>query len=55
MNTETTNLTEVVPGVVIKTNTGSPANPYEGLMEINTFDNKINMYADAAWRQLATW
>jgi hypothetical protein len=53
--TETTNLAEVVPGVVIKTNTGSPANPYEGLMEINTFDNKINMYADAAWRQLATW
>jgi len=53
--TETTNLPEVVPGVVIKTNTGSPANPYEGLMEINTFDNKINMYADAAWRQLATW
>ena len=53
--TETTNLAEVVPGVVIKTDTGSPANPYEGLMEINTFDNKINMYADAAWRQLATW
>jgi hypothetical protein len=53
--TETTNLAEIVPGVVIKTNTGSPANPYEGLMEINTFDNKINMYADAAWRQLATW
>jgi hypothetical protein len=53
--TETTNLAEVIPGVVIKTNTGSPANPYEGLMEINTFDNKINMYADAAWRQLATW
>jgi len=53
--TETTNLAEVVPGVVIKTNTGSPANPYEGLMEINVFDNKINMYADAAWRQLATW
>ncbi|MBU4448837.1 MAG: hypothetical protein KKD99_09635 [Proteobacteria bacterium] len=53
--TETTNLSEVVPGVVIKTDTGSPANPYEGLMEINTFDSKINMYADAAWRQLATW
>jgi hypothetical protein len=53
--TETTDQVEVVPGVIIKTNTGSPANPYEGLMEINTFDNKVRMYADAGWRELGTW
>jgi hypothetical protein len=53
--TETTNQVEVVPGVIIKTDTGSPANPYEGLMEINTFDNKIRMYGDAGWRELGTW
>jgi hypothetical protein len=53
--TETTNQPEVVPGVIIKTNTGSPANPYEGLMEINTFDNKVRMYADGGWRELGTW
>ncbi len=41
--------------VVVKTDTGSPINPYEGMTEINTFDNKIRMYADGAWRQLATW
>jgi hypothetical protein len=46
---------EVVPGVVIKTDTGDSANPYEGLMQINTFDNTFKVYADAAWRQLATW
>ncbi len=53
--TETTAQKEVVPGVIIKTDTGSPANPYEGLMEINTFDNKIRMYGDAGWRELGTW
>ena len=53
--TETTNLVEVVPGVVIKTNTGDSANPYEGLMQINTFDNTFKVYADAAWRQLVAW
>lgn len=53
--TETTNQVEVVPGVIIKTDTGSPANPYEGLMEINTYDNKIRMYGDAGWRELCTW
>lgn len=53
--TETTATKEIVPGVILKTNTGSPSNPYEGLIEINTFDNKVRMYADAGWRQLATW
>jgi len=53
--TETTNQKEVVPGVIIKTDTGSPANPYEGLLEINTFDNQFRGYAEAAWRTLARW
>ena len=53
--TETTNQKEVVPGVIIKTDTGSPANPYEGLIEINQYDNKIRMYADAGWRECAAW
>ena len=53
--TETTNQKEIVPGVIRKTDTGSPANPYEGLMEINTADNKVRMYADAGWRELGTW
>ena len=52
--TETTNVVEIVPGVTIKTDTGRTANPYEGLMEINTFDNLIAMYADAGWRTLAS-
>jgi len=47
--------TLIVAGVVIKTDTGNTANPHEGLIEINTFDNKVYIYADAGWRQLATW
>jgi hypothetical protein len=53
--TETTAQKEIVPGVIIKATTGSPSNPYEGLMEINTFDNKVRMYADAGWRELVSW
>lgn len=52
--TETTATKEVIPGVVIKTTTGHIANPYESLMEINTFDNTFCVYADAAWRTLAS-
>jgi hypothetical protein len=55
--TETTAQKEVVPGVIIKTSTGRSSNPYEGLMEINTVDNQVYMYADGGWRILAnaTW
>jgi hypothetical protein len=53
--TETTNLPEVIPGVVIKATTGRSANPYEGLMEINRVDNGIYWYADGDWRTIATW
>lgn len=40
--------------VIIKTTTGD-ATGREGLRMINTFDNKYKVYADGAWRQLATW
>lgn len=39
----------------IKTDTGDPASPVNGQIYINNFDNKIRMYADGAWRDLATW
>ncbi len=55
MMAETTALKEIVVGAVIKTDTGSPANPHGALMEINEFDNKIRVYADGGWRQIATW
>ena len=45
-------------GIIIlndtKTDTGDPTG-YEGRIYINIIDNKIKMYADGAWRQLATW
>ena len=53
--TETTAQKEIVPGIIRKTDTGDPSNPYEGLMTINTADNKFKVYADGAWRQCATW
>lgn len=45
----------IVPGVSIKGDTGDPAEPFEGLICINTFDNNLKLYGDGAWRQLATW
>lgn len=48
------NATGVLGVVVTKTDTGDPTG-IEGLFEINTFDNKVKIYADGAWRQLVTW
>ena len=45
----------IVPGVLIKTDTGSPAYNFEGMICINTNDNTVDMYADAGWRTLASW
>lgn len=45
----------IVAGVLIKANTGDPAQVHEGLFCINTFDNNFKVYADAGWRSLATW
>ncbi len=41
--------------VTIKTTTGDLGSGYEGQVVINTFDNNIKQYADAAWRTLASW
>ena len=40
---------------IIKTTTGDSPLTLEGLIVINTFDNAIKMYADAAWRTLVSW
>ncbi len=39
----------------VKTTTGDPASPAEGQIYVNTQDNKVRVYADSAWRDLATW
>ena len=45
----------IIPGILIKTDTGNPAYFFDGMICINTFDNNIKMYADAAWRTLSSW
>lgn len=52
-NENTENL--IAPGVLYKTDTGDPAYSFVGMICINYFDNNIKMYADGAWRTLATW
>ena len=39
----------------VKATTGDPDDPIEGQVYVNTLDNKVRVYADAAWRDLATW
>lgn len=39
----------------VKTDAGDPTSPQNGDMYVNTADNKVRVYADAAWRDLATW
>ena len=38
-----------------KATTGDPASPVEGQIYTNTYDNKVRIYTDGAWRDLATW
>lgn len=38
-----------------KDTTGDPASPVEGQIYTNTADNKVRIYTDGAWRDLATW
>ena len=45
----------ILVGARYKTTTGSPSDPYEGMIEINTFDNVARIYAEGAWRQIASW
>ena len=43
--------------IIIKTTTGDPADPVDnvsGIIVINEFDTEINMYADGAWRTMAS-
>lgn len=44
-----------VPRLITKDTTGNPSTAEEGDVCINTFDNTIKLYADAAWRSIATW
>jgi hypothetical protein len=37
-----------------KTTTGDPTTGHEGRIVINTFDNTVKIYADAAWRTIAS-
>lgn len=39
----------------VKTTTGNPGSPRNGMLQINEFDNAIKMYADGAWRTLVSW
>lgn len=39
----------------VKATTGDPGSPSEGQLTINTYDNVIKIYADSAWRTLASW
>jgi len=41
--------------VIMKATTGNPATGITGNLLINTFDRKIFLYADAGWRQIASW
>lgn len=38
-----------------KVDTGYPTGVADGLFVINTHDNKVSIYADGGWRDLATW
>jgi hypothetical protein len=38
-----------------KSTTGDPVGPAEGQIYTNTADNKVRVYSDGAWRDLATW
>ena len=38
-----------------KATTGDPASPVEGQIYTNTFDNKLRIYTDGAWRNIITW
>jgi hypothetical protein len=44
----------IAVGITTKTTTGDGTGR-EGLIVINTFDNNVKIYADGAWRSLATW
>ena len=44
-----------LPMVYTKTDAGDLTDAFEGMICINTADNTLKMYAEGAWRQLASW
>ena len=52
---DTLNLTTANLVLPVKTTAGDPASPTEGQIYVNSFDNKVKVYADGAWRDLTTW
>ena len=50
----TANGNGAVVGAFIKATTGDLAAGYEGMIQINTFDNTAKIWADGAWRAIAT-
>jgi hypothetical protein len=45
----------LIQGAYYKTTTGDPTWNFEGMICINEFDNTVKIYAEGAWRQIATW
>jgi hypothetical protein len=39
----------------LKSTTGDPAKGVDGVLYLNTFDRKLSVYANGAWRTLQTW
>ena len=39
----------------VKTDTGDPSSPQEGDIYVNTSDNVLRLFADAAWRTVGSW
>lgn len=48
-------LPKSVVGSIIKKTTGHISNPCSGTIEINHADNTVCIYAEGAWRTLASW
>lgn len=51
----TANGNGAVVGAFIKTGTGSFAAGYSGMIEVNEADNLARIWAEGAWRTIATW
>ena len=50
----TANGNGAVTAAFIKSTTGDLAAGYEGMIQINTFDNTAKIWAEGAWRSIAT-
>jgi len=52
--TDDTGKDDLIPQVGYRTATGH-GTAWEGKFEINIYDNKVYIYADGSWRELAAW